>query len=156
MIRRIINSLVFSIKQFSLVEEMSFYAVSKGRKVGIYPTWYCILINSLQTNNFIKFLSRAECEVQIKGYPGAKFKKFTSKEEADAFIDCYKGPEILPVLPRSSTNLLKTCETFKKPSTFVADKQEYGHSSKVKESTSSSGTYYAVAKGKTVGIFSTW
>lgn len=40
MIRRVIDSLVISISRFSLYEEMSFYAVAKGKKVGIYNSWY--------------------------------------------------------------------------------------------------------------------
>ncbi|RDB29135.1 Ribonuclease H [Hypsizygus marmoreus] len=43
-----------------------FYAVKDGRKTGVFLTW-------------------DECEQQIKGYPGAKFKKFTNAAEAEAF-----------------------------------------------------------------------
>ena len=41
------------------------YVVWKGKKPGIYSTW-------------------AECEKQVKGFKGAKFKSFPSYEEAEA------------------------------------------------------------------------
>lgn len=44
-----------------------FYAVGKGRKSGVYETW-------------------AECEAQTKGFSGAKFKSFSSKQEAQEYI----------------------------------------------------------------------
>lgn len=47
--------------------QMPKYAVAVGRKVGIYDTY-------------------AECEMQVKKYPKAKFKKFERVEEAEAFI----------------------------------------------------------------------
>lgn len=45
-----------------------FYAVKKGRKTGIFMSW-------------------AECEAQVKGFPGAIFKSFTTRQEALSFID---------------------------------------------------------------------
>ncbi len=44
-----------------------FYAVKKGRKPGIYGTW-------------------EECKAQVQGFKAAEFKKFTSREEAEAFV----------------------------------------------------------------------
>lgn len=41
-----------------------FYVVWKGRKPGIYNTW-------------------PECQKQVKGYPGARFKSFPTKAEAE-------------------------------------------------------------------------
>lgn len=43
------------------------YAVKVGRKTGLFATW-------------------AECEAQVKGYMGAKFKGFGSREEAEAWL----------------------------------------------------------------------
>ncbi|KII93313.1 hypothetical protein PLICRDRAFT_151900 [Plicaturopsis crispa FD-325 SS-3] len=43
-----------------------FYAVNKGRATGVFMTW-------------------DECEAQIKGFPGAKFKKFMNAADAEAF-----------------------------------------------------------------------
>lgn len=45
-----------------------FYAVKKGRKTGIYTSW-------------------TDAETQVKGYPGALYKSFTSKSDAEDFID---------------------------------------------------------------------
>ncbi|MFL0198068.1 viroplasmin family protein [Clostridium sp. WILCCON 0269] len=44
----------------------NFYAVKAGRKPGVYNTW-------------------AQCEEQIKGFSGAKYKKFTDRKEAEIF-----------------------------------------------------------------------
>ncbi|MFC0471167.1 ribonuclease H [Halalkalibacter kiskunsagensis] len=63
-----------------------YYVVWKGRKPGIYSTWL-------------------ECEAQVKGYTGARFKSFPSKEEADA---AFTGG--------TSSNKLKS-KTKPKPST---------------------------------------
>ncbi len=50
---------------------MSFYAVAKGKKSGIYKTW-------------------KECEVQIAGFKGSVYKKFDTKKEAQQFIQNYE------------------------------------------------------------------
>ena len=47
---------------------MKFYAVRVGRMPGIYLTW-------------------DSCAVQVKGYPGAIYKSFKTKEEAQMFLD---------------------------------------------------------------------
>jgi ribonuclease HI len=44
-----------------------FYAVLKGHKVGIFTTW-------------------AACQAATKGYSGAAFKSFPTKEEADVYL----------------------------------------------------------------------
>lgn len=46
---------------------MVFYAVAKGREVGIFATW-------------------AECQQSVKGYKGALFCKTQTREEAEAFV----------------------------------------------------------------------
>ena len=46
---------------------MKYYAVKEGRKPGVYTTW-------------------AECETQVKGYPGADYKKFNNEEDARLFV----------------------------------------------------------------------
>jgi ribonuclease HI len=52
---------------------MPFYAVHTGINKGIYSTWI-------------------ECEKQIVGFKGAKFKKFNTKQEAENFVN-----DIVPV-----------------------------------------------------------
>ena len=46
---------------------MSYYAVRVGKIRGIYNNW-------------------KECEENIKGYSGAKYKKFEKKEEAEEYL----------------------------------------------------------------------
>lgn len=46
----------------------NYYGVKQGRTPGVYNTW-------------------SECEEQIKGFSGAKYKKFTSYEEAVNFVE---------------------------------------------------------------------
>lgn len=47
--------------------KMPFYAVAKGRSVGIYQSW-------------------AECEAQVKGFSGARYKKFDTESSARDFV----------------------------------------------------------------------
>ncbi|MBA2861850.1 viroplasmin family protein [Methanococcus maripaludis] len=44
------------------------YAVRKGRKTGLFETW-------------------GECENQVKGFSGAEFKSFTSKKDAEIYLN---------------------------------------------------------------------
>lgn len=46
---------------------MKYYAVKEGKKPGVYTTW-------------------ADCEAQVKGYPGADYKKFNNEEDARLFV----------------------------------------------------------------------
>ena len=46
---------------------MVFYAVSNGRNIGIFLNWN-------------------DCNDSVKGYKNALYKKFNTKEDADAFI----------------------------------------------------------------------
>lgn len=45
-----------------------FYAVRKGLKVGIYNSW-------------------AECENQVKGISGSEFKRFSTLDEANQYLE---------------------------------------------------------------------
>lgn len=45
----------------------SLYAVAKGKTVGIYSSW-------------------SECEKQVRGFKGAVYKKFSTRNEAEDFI----------------------------------------------------------------------
>ncbi|RLN67955.1 hypothetical protein BBJ29_005300 [Phytophthora kernoviae] len=49
-----------------------FYAVAAGRSPGIFTSW-------------------PEAEAQIRGFSGARYKKFPSQAEAQAFIDQFNG-----------------------------------------------------------------
>jgi ribonuclease HI len=50
---------------------MSFYAVANGHSIGIFETW-------------------DECSKSVKGYKGAAFKKFSTKESAEEFIQLFQ------------------------------------------------------------------
>lgn len=65
-----------------------FYAVAVGRKPGIYLTW-------------------AECQKQVNGFPGNKFKSFTLRGDAEAYIKA--NSEV-----KKSKSIKKTSETIKK------------------------------------------
>lgn len=56
---------------------MKFYAVRRGRQVGVYSNWKA-------------------CREQVNGYPGAQYKAFSNREEAEAFIH---SPELLQSTP---------------------------------------------------------
>ncbi|OWY97998.1 Ribonuclease [Phytophthora megakarya] len=53
-----------------------FYAVAAGRSPGIFTTW-------------------SECEAQVKGFTGARYKKFSfsTNAEAQSFMDDYNGKQ---------------------------------------------------------------
>lgn len=56
-----------------LISKMPFYAVAKGRTPGIFMTW-------------------PDCEAQVKGFPGARYKKFDSVAGAQDFISAEGEP----------------------------------------------------------------
>lgn len=56
----------------------AFYAVAVGKTPGIYSTW-------------------DECKRMVTGVPGAKYKKFGTKEEAEAFVSSF-GSAVLSQL----------------------------------------------------------
>lgn len=50
-----------------------YYAVRVGRRTGIFHSW-------------------PECEAEVKGYPGARYKGFRSQSEAEAFLRSVDPP----------------------------------------------------------------
>jgi len=66
---------------------MSYYAVHKGRKPGIYKTW-------------------KECEEQVKRYKGAIYKKFKKKQKADEFLE--KGRSEKSKMKSTKTHISKS------------------------------------------------
>jgi len=66
----------------------TFYAVANGRTPGVFLTW-------------------VECEKSVKDFPGARFKKFTSEQEAKDFCKSLTNPYTkstkLPITPKPST-----------------------------------------------------
>ena len=56
---------------------MSFYAVAQGKQCGIYDSWN-------------------ECQKNVKGFKGAKFKKFNNENDAKLFIENNQCLENIP------------------------------------------------------------
>ncbi|CAI9732839.1 ribonuclease H1-like isoform X2 [Octopus vulgaris] len=67
---------------------MPFYAVKKGRVPGVYETW-------------------TECQEQINGFYGAKFKKFSTEEEALAFAEIPASDKTLSSVAKSIQPIMK-------------------------------------------------
>ena len=61
-----------------------FYAVAVGRVPGIYSTW-------------------AECQAQTTGFSKAKYKKFPTNSEAQAFVTQYSGGAGGPSVTKSAS-----------------------------------------------------
>ncbi len=77
---------------------MAYYAVRKGHKPGIYNSW-------------------AECEMQVKAYSGAEFKKFKSFKEANNYI---KGEKSSLVSRETSNNKFLTEDNLKNDQEAIA------------------------------------
>lgn len=90
-------------------------------------TWILIIF----TSAFI----RAQCEAEIKGFPQAKYRKFPTLEEAENFVKLIDD--------RHSKVSIQ--------SNNVSVQSQSGSKSK-----SLATAYYAVAKGKKIGIYPTW
>ena len=54
---------------------MYFYAVANGKQCGIYNTW-------------------KECQENVKGFKGAKYKKFDNENDAETFIQDFESIQI--------------------------------------------------------------
>jgi len=92
-----------------MFRRMPFYAVANGFKVGIFDTW-------------------AECQKATNGFPGARFKKFNTKEEAQCFITANKPAT-------SNVSLLGSSS-----GSFNSGDQKF----------------YVVARGDKPGIYTNW
>jgi len=79
---------------------MSYYAVAKGRKPGIYTTW-------------------DECSAQVLRFPGSKYKKFATKNEAQSFIKEHSSSTVMT----NSTKNLASSEIIKSVRSQALPKQ---------------------------------
>lgn len=93
---------------------MSFYAVRKGLVPGIYDTW-------------------DECKLNTSGCPGAQFKKFSTREEAEAFMEG-KPPaapkptlENVEIVPPDLASKTEICLNAYVDGSFSKDKNEYSY-----------------------------
>ncbi|PPQ99538.1 hypothetical protein CVT24_005328 [Panaeolus cyanescens] len=73
----------------------AYYAVQRGRSTGIYDSW-------------------DDCEAQVKGFLGAKYKKFLNRAEAEAFV-AGGGPAAPSAAPSTSVAASKNLQATKTP-----------------------------------------
>lgn len=90
---------------FWIMAKKKFYAVAIGHNVGIYSTW-------------------AECETQVKGFPGTKFKSFHNHNDALDFIAPYldkssSSTSVASVTIKSETKASSTAA--KRPATTLSN-----------------------------------
>lgn len=83
----LLKSIALIFNSEPLITKMPFYAVAKGRTSGIFMTW-------------------PDCEAQVKGFPGARYKKFDSVTSAQDFITAEGGQSnsITSTKPKQSKN----------------------------------------------------
>lgn len=93
---------------------MPFYAVAKGRKVGIFSSW-------------------PECETQVKGYAGAKFKKFNTQSEAKTFIST--NSSVISGAPKGSFKKIVN-ENLSSSSKYTSFSTKSNHDNKNQKETS--------------------
>ncbi len=78
-----------------MAKKKKYYVVWEGNNPGIYDSW-------------------ADCQLQIKGYPGAKYKSFSSKEEAESayhgnfgdYIGANKKPKVETLSEETKANII--------------------------------------------------
>lgn len=63
-----------------------FYAVKKGKVTGIFETW-------------------EECKSSVEGYPGAEYRGFSTREEADAYLSGMENKTIVSASQREEEYL---------------------------------------------------
>ncbi|KAI5120448.1 hypothetical protein M0805_008495 [Coniferiporia weirii] len=84
-----------------------FYAVAKGRAPGVYRSW-------------------DDCDAQVRGFAGAKYKKFPSLREARAYIDMPASPSESSSTRSSAGPVTKAAMSHSTRNTAVASKEEEG------------------------------
>ncbi len=81
-----IKNHIFKLKADWFFMAVKYYAVQAGRSTGVFMSW-------------------AECQKQVMGFPGAVFKSFPTREEAEAFVE---GKA--PTVKESGEEIVKTEE----------------------------------------------
>lgn len=66
--------------------QMSYYAVARGHKPGIYATW-------------------DECSEQVLGFSRSRYKKFSTEQEANEFIRQFSSSEVVEVAKKGKKRL---------------------------------------------------
>ena len=117
---------------------MSWYAVAVGREPGLYCTW-------------------DECQQQVKGFSKAKYKKFKSKTEAEAFVNennqkrgaIVKTGQKIEVASSSGSTSYDRIGTRKVSESSTLNKPPSKRARK-------NAWFYAVARGHCPGIYYSW
>ena len=82
----------------TFLESMNYYAVHVGRKPGVYKTW-------------------KDCEKQVKGFPKARYKKFSSIQNAQLFFETgkleYPSDSASGTSTQSQINVFKSSNSVK-------------------------------------------
>lgn len=73
-------------------KQQKYYVVWVGVTPGLYDTW-------------------TECQLQIKGFPGAKYKAFGNREEAEAALNASPGDYIRPIATSGTHTKTEKTET---------------------------------------------
>lgn len=81
--QRFLNILKEIVSKVVDLRKMPYYAVARGRSSGIFMTW-------------------GDCEAQVKGFSGARYKKFDSAQSAEEFINAESSKSTPPPRPTYS------------------------------------------------------
>lgn len=107
-----------------------YYAVREGRVRGIYDSW-------------------AACERQVKGYGGAIYKSFMSKQEAEAFME----EDIAPIKGMSMEEYLATAKASQRRTPRRRRATGTGVSNKSAQDSNASDTIFADLGAKSAVAF---
>uniref|UniRef100_A0A1B0CLB5 Ribonuclease H1 n=1 Tax=Lutzomyia longipalpis TaxID=7200 RepID=A0A1B0CLB5_LUTLO len=78
----------FVLKILKLHSKMPFYAVARGKRVGVYHTW-------------------DECKSNVNGFSGARYKKFSTMDECLTFIEENRSGPVLASTSGATANVVR-------------------------------------------------
>ncbi|KAJ0404807.1 hypothetical protein P43SY_003483 [Pythium insidiosum] len=121
-----------------------FYAVALGRQTGIYTTW-------------------SDAEAQVKGFAGARYKKFATETEARSFMVAHSDGHShvststsVAVSPREPTTQLLVGGVKRPRIDSAGSHHDAGSPTTKRHQRDSTTVYYVVAEGHTSGVFTKW
>jgi len=89
-----------------IMAKKKFYAVAVGRQPGIYTQWF----------------GDAGAQYQVIGFQGARYKRFSTREEAQGFIQDWRSGEQMRVKPSRKINARSTATPVDKPDVDLVDR----------------------------------
>ncbi|GLD92199.1 hypothetical protein PINS_up000732 [Pythium insidiosum] len=129
-----------------------FYAVAKGRETGVFTTW-------------------SAAEAQVKGFAGARYKKFPTASEAHAFMEAHGSasttsssvmtmPATMTSSPHAPTSLVGGIKRPRVDSIGSHQEDSAPPTTKRRQrdnpNNGNDAVYYVVAEGHTSGVFTKW